>query len=57
MLLTEEEQQKCEQSVRTDILCTIDLKSYYAPELKKALTVETYVILGILRKEETPGCS
>lgn len=34
VLLTEEEQQKCEQSVRIDILCTIYLKSYYTIELE-----------------------
>lgn len=40
VLLTEEEQQKCEQSVCTDILCTIYLKSYYAPELKMPLPLK-----------------
>lgn len=34
VLLTEEEQQKCEQSVRIDILRTIYLKSYYTIELE-----------------------
>lgn len=56
VLLTEEEQQKCEQSVCTDILCTIYLKSYY-DRAKNALTTEANVILGIVRKEETSGCS
>lgn len=40
VLLTEEEQQKCEQSVCTDTLCTIYLKSYYAPELNMPLPLK-----------------